>query len=121
MRVVLCIEDEPAHLELNQIHLSRAGYSVICASSPKDALATLALSTVDVIVSDQSFRCMNPGELIRQIRALQPGVPILIYSAKPAEFARQSLPKDIVYLERTAGAAALVSAVATLIAAPPKN
>jgi PAS domain S-box-containing protein len=79
-RNILCVDDDIDGLEVMTIFLRERGAVVRTARSAADALAALALSTPDVVVSDIALPLEDGFSLIRQIRAL-PGdaarVPVI--------------------------------------------
>jgi two-component system, cell cycle sensor histidine kinase and response regulator CckA len=65
---ILVVDDEPAIAELVQRVLEHEGFLVTTANEPRQALATLEHSHVDLIVSDMSMPRMN-GEQFWQVVA----------------------------------------------------
>jgi DNA-binding NtrC family response regulator len=78
--VVLCVEDDPALLELNRLVLRQAGYVFVGATKPDEAVIALKMIRVDAIVTDQSFAKTGIGDFVARLRSVQPGVPVVVYS-----------------------------------------
>jgi len=76
---VLLVDDEPGvRFALTEVLRDR-GYRVICASSGSEALA--ALDGVDVVVTDLSMPGMDGLELVSQIAARMPALPVILLTA----------------------------------------
>jgi DNA-binding response OmpR family regulator len=77
---VLLVEDEPALRELLCEVLTEAGFLVRQASDGKEALASLAYATVDVLVTDIFMPGIDGIEIIGHIRRGNPGTAIVAIS-----------------------------------------
>ena len=78
---VLCIDDEQTALQLRQHLLESAGYKVIAAKSGKQGIGAFKAETVQAVVLDYWMADMNGMQVAREIRKLNPAVPIIILSA----------------------------------------
>lgn len=78
---VLCIDDEQTALQLRQSLLESAGYKVLAAKSGKQGINTFRSESVNAVVLDYWMADMNGMQVAREIRKLNPGVPIIILSA----------------------------------------
>ena len=79
MTTVLLVDDEPGvRFALTEVLRDR-GYRVICACSGSEALA--ALDGVDVVVTDLSMPGMDGLELVSQIAARMPALPVILLTA----------------------------------------
>ncbi len=67
---VLFVDDEADSVELITFALEKAGASVITATNAREALATLAQSPIDILVSDIGMPDIDGYMLMREIRAL---------------------------------------------------
>jgi DNA-binding response OmpR family regulator len=79
-RRVLIVEDEPA-LRLSYERHFKPRYDLIFASTGAEALARLAEERPDVAVLDMRLPDTDGVELLRRIRATQPGLPVIITTA----------------------------------------
>ncbi len=82
--ILLLIDDEPAQRRLVAALAARAGWRTIYASEGETAIATLGTQDgmrLDAILLDQWCPTFEPGELIREIRARRPVLPILVLTA----------------------------------------
>jgi signal transduction histidine kinase/CheY-like chemotaxis protein len=73
---VLLVDDETDIVEIMSQGLERLGYQAVGTSDPADVLRAVETSAGDwdVIVTDQVMPVMGGLELIRKIKALQPGL-----------------------------------------------
>ena len=79
-RRVLFVEDEPA-LRISYERFFRPRYTMAFASSGAEALTRLAEGLPDVVVLDMRLPDTDGVDLLRRIRELQPGLPVIITTA----------------------------------------
>ena len=79
-RRVLFIEDEPA-LRISYERFFRPRYAMSFASSGAEALTRLAEAPPDVVVLDMRLPDTDGVDLLRRIRGIQPGLPVIITTA----------------------------------------
>ncbi len=77
-RHVLVVDDEPLVCEAIERILRSYGYSVTAVHSGQEALAVLARSTVHLCLCDLHMPGMDGAELLKQVRASHPDVPVVI-------------------------------------------
>jgi DNA-binding response OmpR family regulator len=82
LRQVLLIDDNPLQLSVREAILRNAGFLVSVATTGESALAILrALSDrIGVIVTDHLMPGCSGSELVRQIRADNNPVPVIVLS-----------------------------------------
>jgi CheY-like chemotaxis protein len=78
---VLCIDDEQTALQLRQHVLESAGYRVIAAKSGAAGIQNFRSEPPDAVVLDYWMADMNGLQVARELRKLNPAVPIIILSA----------------------------------------
>ena len=78
---VLCIDDEQTALQLRQTVLESAGYKVLTAKSGALGIQVFKSEPVHAVVLDYWMADMNGMQVAREIRRLNPSVPIIILSA----------------------------------------
>jgi DNA-binding NtrC family response regulator len=78
--VILCIEDQASSLAMRKMILEESGYTVLSASSAKEALKQLAASHIDLVLSDHYLRGELGTAIAAQIKALKPDIPVLLIS-----------------------------------------
>jgi CheY-like chemotaxis protein len=78
--VILCVDDEEIPLRLRRLVLEKAGYDVVTAGSAKEAREIVASRHVDLVLSDYLMPTCTGVELAREIKALLPGLPVILHS-----------------------------------------
>jgi CheY-like chemotaxis protein len=78
---VLCVDDEQTALQLRRTLLESAGYRVLAAKSGAQAVKMFASESIDAAVLDYWMADMNGLNVAREIRKLNPKLPIIILSA----------------------------------------
>ena len=78
---ILCIDDEQTALQLRQTVLESAGYKVLTAKSGALGIQMFKSAPVDAVVLDYWMADMNGMQVAREIRRLNPSIPIIILSA----------------------------------------
>jgi CheY-like chemotaxis protein len=83
----LLVEDEPSVLALARTALERAGYTVVAADGPKEALAVLEhyAGPLDLLITDVVMPEMNGRELLRKVEIVRPGIKALFMSGYTAD------------------------------------
>ncbi len=79
-RVLLLVDDEPNILKSLWRLFRRDGYRVLTAQSGEQALAILAGTPVQVVVSDQRMPSMNGTELLSRVKDLYPDTVRIVLS-----------------------------------------
>ena len=78
---VLCIDDEQTALQIRQHLLESAGYKVLAAKSGRQGVSAFKSQPVSAVILDYWMADMNGMQAAREIRRLNPAVPIIILSA----------------------------------------
>jgi two-component system cell cycle sensor histidine kinase/response regulator CckA len=115
---VLVVEDEPAVRVLIEEMLASAGYTVLAAASPGEAVAIAQTdATIDVVVSDVVMPEMNGYQLAQRLRELREGVPILYTSGYTGDIveARGLVSVGDAFVHKPFSAATLVRTLQTLL------
>ncbi|MFV1921221.1 MAG: sigma-54-dependent transcriptional regulator [Methylotenera sp.] len=79
---ILAVDDEPNMRRLLEISLRQAGYQALSAANGKEALDTLKLEQVDLVVSDLHMPGMNGLELLKQMRIDGELMPFIMVTAQ---------------------------------------
>ena len=79
--MILCVDDEENQLAVRKLVLEKEGFSVLTASSGQQALGLLACHQIDLVLSDHLMPGLTGTELTRQIKASNPGLPVILISA----------------------------------------
>lgn len=78
---ILVIDDEKNYLLVLQTLLQEEGYAVTAISDPETALAFLAESEVDVVISDMKMPKVTGREILERVKKDFPHIPVLIMTA----------------------------------------
>ena len=79
-RRVLIVEDDVDNREILEMLLGLLGHDVVAAASAEDGLALFAPDAFDVLVTDLHLPGMSGSELAARLRALAPGLQVVIAS-----------------------------------------
>lgn len=80
-KTVLCIDDEEPGLEVRKILLESAGHRVLTAKSGNEGIKVFQSEPVDAVILDYWMSGMNGVAVARQLKKINPNVPIVILSA----------------------------------------
>ncbi len=78
---LLLVDDDPDLLRLLTIRLKANGYAVKAVDSGPKALAAIAATRPDVVLSDLRMAGMDGMALFQEIQASYPGLPVIILTA----------------------------------------
>ncbi len=81
MSTVLLVDDDTDILKLLSLRLSAAGYRVLAADSGEKALAVLAASRPDLVITDLKMGGMDGMSLFEEVRKQAPMLPVIILTA----------------------------------------
>jgi DNA-binding response OmpR family regulator len=84
MQRILVIDDDPAVTSLLKRGLSYEGYTVEVASSGEAGLANARDQLPDLIILDIMMPRIDGLEVLRRLRAADPGLPVLMLTARDA-------------------------------------
>ncbi len=119
-RVVLVVDDDRQLRELASDLLDGYGFDAVTAADAVEAAGMVRELDVDVVVTDQYMDGMGGWELLRRIRESRPSLPVVLYSAMPAqrpEDVAATLDFDVTVLKPASGAE-LVRLVASVAGVP---
>jgi CheY-like chemotaxis protein len=85
---VLLVDDEQAILRIYKTALGNYGFITEGVSDGKEALARLATTSFDVVVSDVHMPRYDGLELCRVIHELHPNLPVIVISGRPTDGAQ---------------------------------
>jgi len=81
MPKILIVDDEVRILLLLQSLLKANGYDVVTAKGGKSALDAVKGDTFDMVITDLRMSPMDGLTLLKEIKALQPDLPVLLLTA----------------------------------------
>ena len=112
LATILCIDDEENQLVLRKLMLERAGYRVLTAESPAQAIALFGSDTVDLVIVDY-MPGMNGLALAREILRRKK-LPIVVLSAY-AELPGESIGTADTWIMKGTGSEELLRRIAELL------
>jgi CheY-like chemotaxis protein len=80
MARILCIDDSVSGLSVRRQLFERHGHEVVTARSGPEGLERFRKEPFDLAVVDYVMPEMNGGEVIRQLRRLNPDLPVILLS-----------------------------------------
>lgn len=110
---ILCIDDEENQLVLRKLMLERAGYRVLTAESPAEAIALFGSDTVDLVIVDYYMPGMNGLALAREILR-QKKLPVVVLSAY-AELPGESIGTADTWIMKGTASEELLRRIAELL------
>src|SRR4051812_17042269 len=84
-QTILCVEDNKEYLRLRKAVLEKEGYSVLTATTGREAIAILRERLVCLVLSDHMLRGMNGVALAGRMKKMKPNVPVVLYSGQVPE------------------------------------
>ncbi len=116
MPTILCIDDDPVILQLQESVLETNGYTTLTATDGPTGIALASQQPVDVVVLDFKMPGMDGGQVAEALWREQPDLPIVIctgfFDAVP-EWLRWFAAA---YLQKGEGPQVLLSTIQELIA-----
>jgi len=99
---ILLVEDEETVRRLTSRTLRAAGYAVVEVDNGEEALQRVLHlgDDVDLVLSDVVMPKMSGAELVRRLRDLRPGLPVVLMSGYPAAPEGRPIPEDVVLLAK---------------------
>ncbi len=83
-RKVICIEDEPAMIELVKLILTKRGFEVMGAVGGKEGLDLITKTKPDLVLLDLMMPDMNGWDVYQQMKAddAMKDIPVIVVTAK---------------------------------------
>lgn len=92
---ILVVDDEPGVVQLVSRMLQRAGYSVVPAVGPQEALQAFTHSpdAISLVLTDIRMPEINGLELIARLRRIRPQLPYILMTGFPNDILMENLPR----------------------------
>jgi len=78
---ILIVDDEPRMRQVLTLLLQKWGYRVQTAAGGREALDQLQETEVDLVLTDLKMPGMEGNELLRELKKLNPALPVIIMTA----------------------------------------
>jgi PAS domain S-box-containing protein len=110
---ILLVEDEETVRRLASRTLRAAGYTVVEVDNGEDALQRVLHlgDDIDLVLSDVVMPKLSGIELVRRLRIVRPGLPVVLMSGYPAAAEGRPIPEDVVLLPKPFEPSALCDVV----------
>jgi PAS domain S-box-containing protein len=124
-RTILLVEDEIALLQLNRRMLTSLGYTVLAASTPREAvrLARESQDRIDLLLTDVVMPEMNGRELAAELHSFLPGLKQVFMSGYTANVIAHHgvLDEGVWFLQKPFLKKDLAAKISAVLAAGPEN
>lgn len=116
---ILLVDDNRDGLLIRRALLEEQGYRIQVAHTGEEGIASFKASAFGLLVTDYRMPGMNGVELIRQVRELQPRLPIVLLSGAVGQFGltEENTGADVVLAKTANEATQLIRSVKRLLAA----
>jgi signal transduction histidine kinase/CheY-like chemotaxis protein len=117
---ILVAEDEPGVLQLAVTTLQRRGYHVLAAPNGEEALSIAGAfdGTIHLLLTDVVMPGLKGPELADRLRALRPGIRVLMMSGYAADVVTPNDLKEAMLMQKPFAPAALLKAVRNALDVP---
>jgi DNA-binding NtrC family response regulator len=79
---ILLVDDESIILETYSSLLSEKGFSVVTASSGREALETFSRDSFDLVITDLAMPDGDGFKLLEEIKERSPHTPVIVFTGK---------------------------------------
>lgn len=83
MKTILLVDDEDNIRFIYEEEFKDEGYAIIAAANGKEALQLFQSEQPDIVILDIQMPGMNGIEVLRQMKTIDPKVPVILCSAYP--------------------------------------
>jgi DNA-binding response OmpR family regulator len=120
---ILVIEDQEDQAELYEVTLKKAGYRVRNAYTGEEGIAEFKAHAADAIVLDMTLPEMHGVQVLREVRNISPGVPVIIVTGETHDELRAQCERLGVqeYLSKPLDFKTLLAAIARALETPPEE
>lgn len=95
-KMLLCIDDSPAILELERRVFEESGYIVVTAVSARRGLRLATLYSFDAVLLDYHMPEMSGHDVAHEIRRLRPETPVVMFSGGEVPEATRKLVDAVI-------------------------
>lgn len=117
---ILVIEDQEDLAELYKEVIKKSGYGVRMALTGEEGIAEFRTDPADVVLLDMTLPEMHGAEVLREIRALDASVPVIVITGEASEQLHQQCERLGVqdYLSKPVDYDALLTAIKLALETP---
>lgn len=84
MHTILVVDDEAKLLEVLSVALENMGYTPVAAGTVEEALDVLQKREIHMVLTDLRLPGLSGRDLLEKVKALDPGLPVVIMTAYAA-------------------------------------
>jgi CheY-like chemotaxis protein len=117
-KTVLCIGNDPVHLNLRCSLLTEHGWNVLSSGSGHEGVIRFSQEAVDVVVVDLNHGVVESALITGELKRLRPEVPVIVLVAAENTFADVAPELANVAILKSQEASMLVDALRALL--PPE-
>lgn len=90
---ILLVDDDPQVARLGAETLECLGYQVVSVTDPHEALSRFAeeANNFNLLLTDQTMPGLSGSELARQVRQINPAVPVILMTGNSAKISQENL------------------------------
>jgi FixJ family two-component response regulator len=93
-QIVAVVDDDQSVLRSLEYLLESADYAVRLFASGTELLASDCLAGIDCVISDIDIPGLDGYDLLRALRAVRPGLPVILITGYPDRLKRPGNPVD---------------------------
>jgi PAS domain S-box-containing protein len=97
---ILVVDDDTDLVMITAAFLQEAGFEVTTASDGNEALVKLSVFAFEALVTDYAMPGMNGTDLLLQVHAVHPRLPVLMITGYASAEGQDGLPSDTVILRK---------------------
>jgi CheY-like chemotaxis protein len=114
---VLCIGNDPVHLNLRCSRLREQGWHVVSSGSGHEGVVRFAQEAVDAVVLDLNHDGSEVALIASELKRLRPEAPVIIIVADTATLAEGATQQANAVIAKSDEASALIRALEALVRA----
>jgi two-component system, OmpR family, response regulator CpxR len=112
-KTILCVDDDQS-LSIHKVMLETRGYRVVTCNTSIEAMTIFCPGKVDLVLSRVDLPDAPAEDLVRQIKALSPGIPVILLSTQMSAF-HTDAPVDLLLRKGTYAPAELLERIRLLL------
>ena len=112
-KTILCVDDEQS-LSIQKLTLETRGYRVVTCNTAGEAIRLFNLGGVDLVLSNVELPDAPATELVKHIKMLAPGIPVVLVSTHKLAF-HGDAPVDLLLRKGTYAPAELLEHIRLLL------
>ncbi|HYE65063.1 MAG TPA: response regulator [Pyrinomonadaceae bacterium] len=120
---ILTVEDQEDLAALYETTLKAAGYRVVSAYTGEEAIAEFKANGADLILLDMTLPEMHGTQVLSEVRALSPSVPVIVVTGETGQLWREQCERLGVYgfLSKPIDYNALLAMIGRALEAPSEE